>query len=778
VYAHSLPGEPEERWEPLARHLAEVSELAGRFAAAFESREWGELAGLWHDLGKYSAAFQSYLRRTATLPDEDPHRLELRGTVNHSTAGALQALQELGTIGRLLAYCIAGHHAGLPNSTAADGEQSRSGLDHRLQHPPPETIDALRRAPASILHRSCPPPPALKLDGTSGRGHSFQLALFIRMLFSCLVDADFLRTECFMRPDRAQARSGKPPAMGELASHLDRYLQQLCATADDTHVNRQRDRVLRACLDAAQRSPGLFALTVPTGGGKTLSSLAFALRHAAFHELKRVIVAIPFTSIIEQNAAVYRRALAGHIASVLEHHSNVDPRSDNEQTARERLAAENWDAPVIVTTNVQLLESLFASRTSRCRKLHRISRSVIVLDEAQALPPNLLAPTLMALRELVINYGCSLVLCTATQPALERREDFRIGLNRPHQIIPIPEREQLFAVLKRVEVERAGTLDDKALVDRLTDEPQVLCIVNTRAHAADLFTALTERLEETQRIFRDGREQRRAGTCLHLSANMCPHHRTIVLRLIRQRLKMGLPCRVVSTQLVEAGVDVDFPVVFRAMAGLDSIAQAAGRCNREGRLAGRGRVVIFEPDGAEHLLPQFVRQAVNAASQVLSDHVDPLSPEAQHHYFRLHYWDEGHRSGWDRPPGARPDEGGVLDCFTGGGNCLQFRKAAERYRLIADDQQPIVVPYGKRGRDLARSLLTMREPPDRGFDRQLQRFIVGLHERGVRALLGNTALYPSDQTHGRFVLSNASAYDRLLGLRLDVAGMDPERLIS
>jgi CRISPR-associated endonuclease/helicase Cas3 len=521
------------------------------------------------------------------------------------------------------------------------------------------------------------------------------------------------------------------------------------------------------------------SLTVPTGGGKTLSSLAFALHHAERHGLRRVTLGIPFTSIIEQNAAVYREALgdpSGHI--VLEHHSNLDPATEGEETERRRLAAENWEAPVVVTTNVQLMESLFARRTSRCRKLHRIAHSVIVLDEAQALPPNLLAPTLMALRELVSNYGCSIVLCTATQPALERRPEFPIGIEKPRPILAESDRDTLFEQLKRVAVEQSGPLPDDVLAERIANEEQVLCIVNTRQHAADVFAILCERTGETETERRGGVEISRVDSCLHLSANMCPRHRSAVLRLIRRRLAAGRPCRVISTQLVEAGVDVDFPVVYRAKAGLDAMAQAAGRCNREGRLNGRGRVVVFEPDGAERRLPPFIRQPVDAAREVLPDHEDPLHPDAQHNYFALHYWKQGKDdgSGWDRPPGARPGDPGVLDCFQNGGQHLQFRQAAERYRLIADDQWPVVIPYGQRGQGLLNRLRNMTAPPARDFYRHLQRFIVTVHERTAEQMHKNHVLWPPDETHGQLALSNHGGYDRRVGLQADAIGMAPEML--
>lgn len=790
IYAHTKAGRPVSEWEPLDEHLRRVAEGFGdsvglgaaHFARAFSAEAWGRAAGLWHDLGKYAPSFQRYLSQTAELADDDPHRAALRGTVDHSTAGALHAARTLGKLGRVLAYPILGHHAGLPNTQTEPGE--RSSLEVRLKHPPPEATDAIAAAPDWMTDAASLELPSLKWDKSDSRRAAFQLAFFVRMVFSSLVDADYLATEAFMDPQRASGRAGAEPSLEALQSRLETHLRELAKQVSskglaDQPVNRWRRRVLEACREAAGDEPGFFSLNVPTGGGKTFSSLAFALGHATAHEMRRVIVAIPFTSIIEQNAQEYRAALGDLADQLIEHHSSLDPRRETE---RNRFAAENWDAPLVVTTNVQLLESLFAAKTSRCRKLHRLAHSVIVLDEAQALPPNLLKPTLWALQELVTNYGCTIVLCTATQPALEKPEDqpgvFDIGIEKPRPIIGEAERASLFEALMRVRVERAGTLNDVSLVDQLAGEEQVLCVVNTRGHARELFMALTEKLGETETELEEARDGPPAGSCLHLSANMCPSHRSDVLGVIRKRLERGEPCRVVSTQLVEAGVDLDFPVVYRAMAGLDAITQAAGRCNREGRLSEPGRVVVFEPDANERRLPGFVRAAINAADQVLAEHNDPLSPEAQHQYFRLFYWDEKNRSGWDRPPGAGQKDARVLDCFQKGGDLLQFREAEKRYRLISDDQEAIVIPYGDRGRKLVETLKTSPNPPDRVLSRLLQRFTVSVPKRKAEEMLNNQLFEPPDQTYDRLVLANPDAYDRRLGLRDDVSGWEPEGLIA
>lgn len=759
LYAHTLPPPAtQNEWEPLLDHLRRVAEgdgdsLVGAagFATAFGGEEWARLLGWWHDLGKYSDAFQKYLI-ASTGTSEDGHRAELAGRVDHSTAGAQHAAK-LGPLGRIMAYCIAGHHAGLP-----DGEGGEAGLRMRLQ----KQVDPWSAAPSELLAKTLPPAPMLQCSGDRRR-RAFAVAFFTRMLFSCLVDADFLATEHFMSPERARQRPRARATPTDLLARLETYLEEKQRRAPNTPVNQRRGEVLSACREKAALSPGFFSLNVPTGGGKTLSSLAFGLTHAVRHGLRGIVYAIPFTSIIEQTTEVFRKALADLAGEVLEHHSALDPDDPNQQSERSRLAAENFDASVVVTTNVQLFESLFSSRTSRCRKLHRFARSVIVLDEAQSLPPNLLAPTLGALEELVRNYGSTVVLCTATQPAIERRDSFPIGLEGVTPIIAEP--QTLYVHLRRTRVELLGSLANEEVVARLRHEKQVLCVVNTRRHAAELFKLLND------------------GDALHLSASMCAQHRAAVLRLVRARLRRGLPCRVISTQVIEAGVDVDFPAVYRAAAGLDSVAQAAGRCNREGLLEdqeGRrqfGRVYVFEYDEDALRPPPLIRRAAGHFREIAPDHLDDLlSPRAIEAYFRLHYWQQGGEAGagWDRAADGRS----VMRCFGGeGGDPLhhQFREAAELYRLIDDAQSPVIVPSGRRGKALIRDLLRMPEPPGRNFDRAAQGYVVGVWANSLGRLEESGAII---EHHGRRFLANPVAYDRKLGLRPDALGIGIEMLLQ
>jgi CRISPR-associated endonuclease/helicase Cas3 len=586
------------------------------------------------------------------------------------------------------------------------------------------------------------------------------------MAFSALVDADWLDTERFMSPKTAanRRRQSRPP-LTTLRACLDDHLAGF--GPPDTPVRRARADVLASCRAASSQSPGLFSLTVPTGGGKTLSSLAFALDHAISHGMERIIYVLPFTSIIEQNAAVFRDVFSSLGDDVVvEHHSNLDSEAAH-VTHASRLATENWDARVIVTTNVQFFESLHAARPRDCRKLHRLARSVIILDEAQTLPVTLLQPCLRALRELAgcgpdgrSNYGTSIVLCTATQPAVGWREDFRSGLRNVREITP--DRVSLFNVLRRVRVTDLGRspFSDTELAARLADHPQVLCIVNTRRHAAELYRSLPD-----------------DGTRRHLSALMCPAHRSAVLGdprhpapgSIRQALKNGIPCRVVTTQLIEAGVDVDFPVVYRALAGLDSIAQAAGRCNREGRLPAPGETFVFTP---ERPIPRgFLRKTADSAAEVLPLHAaDPLSPAAIEAYFHLHYWRSGDQTDAKR----------ILDCFPplqseASFLGLQFKDCAERFQFIESSYQPVLVPYGE-GRALIAELRATYEPAaQRHLARRLQRYVVQVPAPAALAHRGRGLV----ELHERYlVLDDDTAYSDELGLQLSTdQPMDPEQLI-
>jgi CRISPR-associated endonuclease/helicase Cas3 len=476
----------------LREHLERVGALAMQFAESFGSGLWGFLAGLWHDLGKYAADFQAYIRSANGFEAQQAHIENVPGRVDHSSAGAVLASERFKDAGRALSLAIAGHHAGLADF---EGE-----LKPRLETRSQRLVDAVSGGvSADLLDQTLPAPPTI-MRGPFKRGAEADAAkrrheMWVRFLFSTLVDADFLDTEAFYDAQRATQRDGGPSIV-ELCDKLDQHLDALAAAAADTPVNRARAAVLRACRQRAAQQPGLFSLTVPTGGGKTLSAMAFALAHAVQHGLCRVVVVIPYTSIIEQNAAVYRKALGDD--AVIEHHSALDP---THETARNRIASENWDAPVVVTTSVQFFESLFANRPSACRKLHNLARAVIILDEVQTLPPGLLLPILDALRDLAEVYGSTVVLSTATQPALKKRDALKQGLEGVREIAETASRA--FSVLRRARIDWPVDLEKperwEALANRVVAHPRVLAIVHKRADARELVTMLDRRPGDRRR---------------------------------------------------------------------------------------------------------------------------------------------------------------------------------------------------------------------------------------------------------------------------------------
>ena len=720
-FAHTKPGASQAEWQPLADHLEGVAERAAAFASKFGAEAWGRELGRNHDLGKFSQAFQDYL--LAAGGDSDAHQLESKRKVDHSTAGAQWAVEQYGVLGHLLAFALAGHHGGLPDMLAED-----SCLEKRLK----KVIEPWREVAKEALQKTKLKPPA-SLDHRHP-DFGFRAAFFTRMLFSCLVDADFLDTEAFMSAERAGARPTWPKSiLAEMSEALDCRFKGFGLPKSD--VDRQRVQVRQACVNAAPQTPGLFSLTVPTGGGKTLSSLAFALAHAQAHGLDRVIYVIPFTSIIEQNAQVFREVMqplvdGGLVDPVLEHHSNLDV---GEETVQSRLATENWEAPLVVTTSVQFYESLFANKTSRCRKLHNMSRAVIILDEVQSLPVDFLKPSLQAIKQLTDHYGSTVVLCTATQPAVNKRDGFDIGIAGVREIVSDP--RALYQALKRVELTTLGPVSDLELVPRLLAQEQVLCIVNTRGQARDLFSALGD--DEGH---------------FHLSAQMVPVHRAEILDQINQRLAKRQTCRVISTQLVEAGVDIDFPVVYRALSGLDSIAQAAGRCNRHGRLA-QGQTFVFE---SEHQAAEgFIKDRINPTREILTLHEDLLSLDATEHFFQQYYWGQSDR--WDRKD--------ICGDFKKGDTktpfLFSFKTAAQKFKLIEDSGQPVIVPYGEKGARLCEKLRTSYGSVDPILLRKLQRFTVQIRQREWTQNSASIEL-----VHDRYpvLISPELHYDLQLGL--------------
>lgn len=553
-------------------------------------------------------------------------------------------------------------------------------------------------------------------------------SFIIRMLYSCLVDADYLDTERFMSNGAVERGTGE--ALPALLDKLEQYIAPWWNPTSE--LNKRRCEILKACLDGGAKEKGLFTLTVPTGGGKTVASMSFALRHAVRHGMDRVIYVIPYTSIIEQTADVFRSIFGEE--NVVEHHSNASYEvGEHGDAAQYRLmrATENWDAPIIVTTAVQFFESLYANRPSKCRKLHSIANSVVIFDEAQMLPTEHLRPCVAAIGALVTRFGASAVLCTATQPVLNDLFRQYASDLKPTELCPNV--SDLFAQLRRTTFEQVGTLNMDALAEKLAALPQVLCIVNSRKAAQEVYARLPMK-----------------GS-YHLSTLMYPAHRRVVLAEIRRRLKDGLPCRVVSTSLIEAGVDVDFPAVYREMAGLDSILQAAGRCNREGkRKSNESIVTIFEGVSAT---PQMLRVNIGAAKETLRDGVDPAAPETVERYFRAY------RS----LAGTKLDKADVVSAFEKGisGCSLPFRTVAERFHLIDDTSKTIYIPIGE-GAELVRRLQDGER--SRELFRKLGQYGVSVYEKHFKALLasGSTELVDEDNA----ILLDDGLYDRIIGLVL------------
>ncbi len=721
LFAHSRKDVGREHWQLLEEHARNVARQAAAFAGAFKSSQWAELLGELHDLGKARRSFQSYLAHANGLDDVDYDASDH----SHSGAGACWAVNRFGAAGRILAYCVAGHHAGLPDWIG--GETPNGALSARLAEEAsildePTVREHLVELESRLSQLPSPP----------FRFNTREFALWIRMLFSCLVDADFLDTEAFMDVDRASARGGYP-RFDELEDPFFERLDSKQKSANKTEVNRIRAEIRAACEASALQTPGLFSLTVPTGGGKTLSAVAFALRHARKFGKRRIIYVIPYTSIIEQTADVLRTFLGDE--NVLEHHSNFDP---TKETQRSRLASENWDAPVIVTTTVQFFESLYACKPSRCRKLHNIADSVVILDEVQLLPTRLLKPCSEVIKQLAEYYGTTLVLSTATQPNLP-------GLHDVREIIPPA--LNLYQRLKRTDWEFPKDLSKRRTWDEIADElrsfPQVLCVVNTRKDCRDLFDRMP------------------AGT-IHLSASMCGEHRSRVIANVKNRLMRGESVRVVSTQLVEAGVDIDFPVVYRAFTGLSSIAQSAGRCNREGHLDGLGRVVVFMPPKES---PRGeLRNGEYATSDLL--HTTPCPSFESSDVFPAYFQKLQARA---HTHGEVFDDWLVKDARH---LQFQFREASAAFQMIDDVSVPVVVRYGGNERVIEQLRIV---GPKRLVMRRLQRFSVNVPHGMIDELMRRGFI---EEMHpGVYVQTVDSLYSDLFGLDIFREGLTSEESI-
>lgn len=691
-------------------HQQGVSEMAERFAAQFGMGDYGRIMGFLHDKGKEQLEWQKYIQGVTGYNEEYAY---IKTGPNHSYVGAVIAQKQYRQIAPLIAQPIAGHHRGLYDYCDYI-EETKRGI------PQDVTIGE------NILYQ------LPKFSKTE----RFDLHHIVRMLFSCLVDADCLDTEAFMTPEQAKLR-GSHASMSKLLEMLKNHLQELKANALDTEVNRIRNYVQEQCIKESQGDGGFYSLTVPTGGGKTLASVLWALHHAVRNHLQRIIIAIPYTSIIVQTAATLKRIFGED--NVLEHHSNMnsDAIKDKELCERLQLATENWDYPIIVTTNVQFFESLFSNRRSDCRKLHNIAKSVVILDEVQTLPLDFYRPIVDTLDTLQRVFGTSVLFTTASQPILSGRIEGANpkasfdALSSVREIIP--EGIGLHDKLRRVALQfmdGAKSYDD--IAEELSKHQQVLCIVNTRRDAKELYDRLPKE-----------------GICLHLSRMMCPAHVSATIEHIKAVLKLqkGAPLRVIATQLIEAGVDIDFPVVFRQEAGLDSILQAAGRCNREGKL-GICTTYVFSL-GKEHPLPPgFMTQTNNARLNMGQQH-DWFSPEAMTCYFKqLH-------SRVDNFDSKQMQE--MLykqEC--------EFEEAARQFHLI-DDQTTSVIINWKESMDIYEKLLS--QGPSYDLMKKLAHYSINIRKRDFEKLQSMGAI--EEPFENIYAVTNPCFYKVNTGLTID-----------
>lgn len=689
----------------LKQHLENSALRCGQFADRFGAYEWGYCCGLLHDLGKYSTKFQKRLQGSGER-------------VDHSTAGAKLCWDKKGMY-QFLSYCIAGHHAGLPDTGGASDTGTHGTMLGRMK----KKVDDYQAYEKEIEVPLLKNPP---FQPVREEHAGFFFSMLIRMLYSCLVDADYLDTELFMKGKEIRDSGDSIPTLYEkftdsISSWLDNH--------DLETINGRRTEILKHCIEKGNAPKGLFSLTVPTGGGKTISSLAFALRHAKEHHLSRIIYVIPYTSIIEQNAKVFSDLLG--VGNVLENHCNVDYESDEELKPMQ-LAAENWDKPMIVTTNVQFFESLFSNKSSKCRKLHNIANSVIIFDEAQMLPNDYLKPCIRAIEQILRYYGSSIVLCTATQPALKSLLSHDMNITEL-----CPRMDEQFAFFKRVSIENLNTLSEEELSKRLRTEEQALCILNTKKCAQKIYESI------------------KAEGVYHLSTAMYPAHRKKILNDIRARLQRQERCVVVSTSLVEAGVDLDFQTVYRQLAGVDSMIQAAGRCNREGkRPSSQCFTYIFKMDIKESVPGQ--RQQIEIAESLLSDKKKLEELDTIEQYFEMLYHFRGDSL----------DKKDILKKFERGN--FQFATVGKEFRLIEENTKTIVIPREEEAEEHLEKLRL------KGFTkegiRKIGRYCVNVYENEFRKMFaaGMLGKISEDLKDDYFVLKDLEKYSDEMGLDLNI----------
>ena len=690
--------DPNGKVQTVKEHCTGVASRSAEFASAFGAENAAYYAGMAHDIGKCTEAFQQRLRGGPV--------------VDHSTAGAYECLKR-GQVPE--AFAVAGHHGGLPNGGSRTDAEGGTlwGRVRKAETGGLEDYSAWKK------EISLPKPLARPLNGF------LEASFYTRMLYSCLVDADYLDTEAFFS---GEVPRGRKAEFQKLNQSLDEFVKPWAVAHSE--LDRKRNLIRESCIQCGESSGrGLFTLTVPTGGGKTIASLAFALRHAQRNQMSRIIYVIPYTSIIDQTAQVFRKVLGE--AEVLEHHSGVTYGAEGaEELELLRMrATENWDMPVVITTSVQFFESLFSNRPGKCRKLHNIANSVIVFDEAQMLPLPYLCPCVQSISELVKNYNCSAVLCTATQPALNDLFHKYAPTIAIREICPRELAED--SCFSRVVFREAGCMENPELAAVLRSEAQVLCIVNSRKKAAEIY------------------EQLPAEDSFHLSTLMMPAHRKRVLKKIRERLRDDRPCRVVATSLIEAGVDVDFPKVFREEAGLDSILQAGGRCNREGKREREESIVqIFHGSGAP--MPLFAAQ-IAASRSARKAHPENLAGSAAVKAYFEHLLKFKGDAALDRKR--------ILSCLCDGS--YPFADVAEAFKLIESDTYTVYIPTVESRELLAR---LRNGEHSKELYRSAAQFAVAVYEKPFQALeaMGALDILPD----GSAILTDPELYSEQAGLSI------------
>lgn len=712
---HKNPKDGSE--QTLKEHLIGVSKLAGKFASEFGENESGKLVGLYHDIGKYSKEFQSYIRQKS------------KERVDHSTAGARELLNKKSSVMLIAAFCVAGHHCGLLNI----GEQNVIRFDEATFYwrVPKKKISKYAEYSKEIEEPDASHSKLIPLISRDKKELSFSIMFYTRMLFSCLVDADFLDTENFM--SKGMVQRGNFATLNELKIILNDYITKNFLNEENARynelINKRRRKILQECINSGKNtSENLISLTVPTGGGKTIASMAFALNNAVKNGQRRIIYVIPYTSIIEQNAKVFADIFGSE--NIVEHYSGVEyDDTESEEENIKRLATENWDAPIIVTTNVQFFESIFSNRTSKCRKLHNIANSVIIFDEAQMIPEGFLKPCVKSIEQLTKYYNCTAVICTATQPSLGTLFDNQ-------EISEIcSEVEENYSFFHRATIKvLEEKISKKELTERLKKNQQVLCIVNKKKTARDIFEALKDK-----------------DNTFYLTTNLCPLHRSQIMQEIKRCLEENQPCRVISTSLIEAGVDLDFQCVYRENAGLDNIIQSAGRCNREGKFSrDESFVSVFTLLDERIISAQKLR--VNATNLVCEKYISDLySPQAIKYYFDfLHKLD------------SNLDKEGILELHKK--KSMPFKDIAKKFKLIKEDTKSIFIPFDEVARDIEQKLFDGEM--SRSLLRKANKYMVEVHLDEYKKMLATQKIRSVDESIA--VLIDLDIYDLRTGLTQEI----------